>query len=185
MIRATVVNKRTLLIVGIDPQIPRAVVRDWLGDVAEQVDQRIAADFESERAAGAALRANQQATTEHKAAEGLDLRRGHATGNLQDHLDKGGYWAIGAMNTRSVAIHWNEDRLQADVDYAEFVAQAIVRGGRILAVLQKDARMSERYLAERESDWQHAKAPERPAVARAPRLRDLRTRILGTGVRVA
>lgn len=185
MIRATVANRRSLLITGLNPLIPQAMVRDWLGDVAELVDQRIAADYENSMAAGRALRANTEATIERKAAEGLDTRTGHATGNLQDHLNQGGYWSIGAMNARTVAINWDEDRLRADVDYAEFVAEAIVRGGLILAVLQKDARMAERYLAAREADWQRASTGASRRTARLPRLRDVRIAGIGTGVRVA
>lgn len=156
MIRAVVINRRSLQITGYDPALPPALLRQWLGDVAELADQRIARDYEAERAAGAALRANTEATDQRKAADGLDTRKGHATGNLQDHLDQGGYWDIGAVNARSATINWDEDALQADVDYAQYVAQAKVKGGQLLVLLAKDARVAAQYITQRQAEWQQA-----------------------------
>lgn len=186
MIRARIVNGYILNVSGLDPSIPRREVQEWMGDVAEQVDERIAADWDRERAAGFKMPANDPATTERKAAEGLDTKVGTATGNLQDHLDSGGYWKVGPVSRGRVTVTWDEAKLQRDVGYAEYVAELKVRGGRILAVLQKDARMAERYLEDRERDW--ARAQERKTarsggrtVAPAARRRSG----LGSRVRVA
>lgn len=157
MIRATITGGSTLAISGLNPEIPRRDVQDWLGDVAEQVDERIAKDWSNERAAGRKMPANTEATDQRKAREGLELKVGTATGNLQDHLDSGGYWTIGAVSRGRATIRWDESKLQGDVGYAEYVAQLKVQGGAILVLLAKDARMAERYMADRQNDWEAAR----------------------------
>lgn len=186
MTRATIQNHTSLIITGFDPEIPRREVKDWLEDIAEQIDERIAEDWSRERAAGRKMPANTEATDQRKAAEGLDLRVGTATGNLQDHLDSGGYWTIGAVSRGRATIRWDEGKLQNDVGYAEYVAELKVSGGRILHLLQKDARMAEAYMRDRQADWLRAHKPKAQpgrlqSVAPAAR----RIAGLGSKVRVA
>lgn len=186
MIRAFVINHRSLQVTGYHPALPLPTLRQWLGDVAELIDQRIAADYANERAAGAALRANLEATDQRKAADGLDTRKGHATGNLQDHLDRGGYWSIGAITARSATVNWNEDDLVADVEYAQYVAEAKVKGGNLLALLQKDARTASAYITQRQAEWLQAQGagPRGPAAAsRAVAVRGLAANARGLGSR--
>lgn len=183
MIRATVVNGATMQIAGMNPAIPRRDVREWLEDVAELADQRIAKDWSNERAAGRAMAANTEATDQRKAAEGLELKVGTATGNLQDHLDRGGYWTIGAIAGGRATITWDESALQADVEYAEYVADLKVSGDRILVLLQKDARMAEQYLRDREADWLRASPAGRDADERGVSFGASRRSRLGAKVR--
>jgi hypothetical protein len=186
VIRASITGGSTLTISGLNPEIARREVQDWLGDVAEQIDERIAKDWSNERAAGRKMPANTEATDQRKAAEGLSLKVGTATGNLQDHLDSGGYWTIGAVSRGRATIRWEESKLQGDVGYAEYVAERKVRGGQILVLLAKDARMAERYMADRQNDWEAARRrtegrrDTKPATTSASRTRAK----LGSRVRV-
>lgn len=182
MIRATT-NGDFMSISGLNPEIPRSTVTEWLEDVAEQVDERIAKDWERERAAGRKMPANTEETDQRKATDGLELKVGTATGNLQDHLDSGGYWTVGAVSAGKATIRWNEDALIGDVEYAEYVAELKVTGARILTVLQKDCRMAERYLADREADWARAHDSRPAATASRRQVQTARGR-LGSTVRV-
>lgn len=153
MIRVTVQGGDRLIITGL-PDAPRGTVRAWLEDVAEIVESRIAADFARERGAGRALVGNSRAYNERKAFEGLMAERGHATGNLQNELDAGGFYRIGPVSRGRAVLFWREDDLAARVDYAGYYAEAKVRGGKLLVVLAKDATEAARYLADVADDWE-------------------------------
>lgn len=153
MIRVTVQGGDRLVITGL-PEAPRGTVRAWLDDVGEIVESRIAADFQRERGAGKALAANSRAYNERKDFEGLMPERGHATGNLQNELDAGGFYTIGPVSRGRAVVFWKEDALIARVGYAGYYAEAKVKGGRLLVVLPKDAAEAKRYLDDVADDWQ-------------------------------
>lgn len=183
MIRCTT-NGQTMTISGMNPEIPRSEVKGWLEDVAELTDERIAEDWRNERLAGRKMPANEPETDERKAREGLDMGVGTATGNLQDHLDRGGYWKIGAISNGRASIQWDESALQADVEYAEYLAELKGNGRDILTVLQKDCRVAEEYLRDREADWQRANRRDtNDATGRSRRVQGRRAG-LGASVRV-
>lgn len=130
------------------PDVARRTVLGWLEDIAELVDARIAADFEREIAAGKRLAANKSSYEDRKTVEGLDDRRGHATGNLQNELDDGGMWTARIAGRGRATIRWDESKLQARVGYAEHFAEAKVRGGRLLVLVARDVRLAMQYLRE-------------------------------------
>jgi hypothetical protein len=146
-------NSSILVITGLPSDVPRRLVMEWLEDVAQLVEERIANDFDRERAGGAALKRNKTSYTERKAMEGLDERRGHATGNLQNELDAGGFARFNIMSGGRATIAWSDKALFARVDYAEYYAEAKVKGGRILKVLPVDVRAATAYLRDVGQDW--------------------------------
>jgi len=151
-IRASVTNAETLTINGLDSVIPQKQWKVWLEDVAELIHERIAKAFENESAAGKALGRNLSSTTQAKATEGADLRRGHMFGDLQDGLDRGGYDTISQSKTRAI-IKFDQNKLYNIVPHALYYARTKVAGHRILVVLQRDARMAEKYLTARAKEY--------------------------------
>lgn len=152
-IRATVANRETLGISGLNPDIPERRMRVWLGDIAEAIHLRIAKDFENERGAGKALGRVTDAHEQRKAIDGADPRRGHMFGDLQDALDQGGFDSISAITRGRVSIKFDENKLINRVDHAEWYAKAKVSGKRLLIVLPVDARAAEKFLKAREAEW--------------------------------
>lgn len=153
-VSAHVMNK-SRLVVKVPPGIPDHLLKQWGEDLAEIVEDRIARDFERERAAGKALKGVSSDHVQAKARDGLDLRKGHMYGDLQDALDNGGFAKVQAKRGR-IDITWNENDLISRVPHAEYYAEAKVPGQRILIVLAKDATQARQYVNARVRD--HAAA---------------------------
>lgn len=149
-VSAQVVNGQLVRFAGLDSRVPKSRWRNWLTDVAETWLEQIAEDFADEKAAGRALKANTEAYDDAKAAQGFDLRRGHRTGTLQDALDDGGFFRVGAIQGNGTAtVTLLEDRLFASVEWAEYYQQRKVVGGKILVVSKRMAGAAEEYLNDR------------------------------------
>lgn len=149
------VINRDQLVAIVPADVPLRQLREWGEDIAKIVDERIATDFENERGAGKALGGVSEEHEQRKAVDGLDLRKGHMHGDLQDALDRGGYWRVTVRRGR-IDIEWLEQDLYADVPHAEPYAEAKVRGGLLLAVLKRDAQAAEQYLRARLRDLARA-----------------------------
>jgi hypothetical protein len=153
-VSARVLNRDQLVVI-VPPDVPQRTLREWGEDIAKIVDERIATDFENERGAGKALGGVSEEHEQRKAVDGLDLRKGHMHGDLQDALDRGGYRRVSVRRGR-IDIEWLEQDLYADVPHAEPYAEAKVRGGLLLAVLKRDAQAAEQYLRARLRDLARA-----------------------------
>ncbi len=149
-VRATVVNK-SRIVVHVPRDIPVRDLQTWGEDIAELVEERIAQDFERERAAGRALKGNTEAHEQRKARDGWLMTKGHMSGDLQAELDAGGFADVRARSGR-LDIIWTENALRGRIEHAEYYAESKVAGGRILVTLQKDARTAEKYIKDRIQD---------------------------------
>lgn len=104
-------------------------VRAFAKDVAARLQDRIADEFEDERTFKGELKENTDAYTDSKVAAGLDPRRGHRTGALQDALRSARLWQV--VGERIV---FSEGRLMTAIDYATYYAASKARGGKIVGV---------------------------------------------------
>lgn len=183
--RVAIQNRESLIVTGLPAEMPRGLLRDLAEDIAGHIEERIAEDFERERGAGKALGSVSDAHEQRKARDGLDLRRGHMYGDLQDALNVGGNTRI-TLARGTIRIVFDEDSLRATVEHAEYYAESKVQGGRLLVPLPKDAAWAEHYLRGRIAEWesiQRAKIVREGR--RAGRPLSIRRGGLGSGVEVA
>lgn len=150
-VRASQQNHQRLIITIDGPDLPPGLLQEWAEDVAEITDERLASDFEDERASGKPLKGVTDEHEQRKARDGLLLTKGHMTGDLQDALDSGGFHRIRVSGNR-IDIEWLEDRLYSRVPHAEHYAEQKVWAKRILYVLPKDAVAARRYIEDRLRD---------------------------------
>lgn len=160
--RASIPNPEQLSVSNLDPTIPKDRWETWLQDVAALVEERIARDFERERGAGKALGAISDEHEQRKARDGLELERGHMTGDLQAELDAGGFASVVVVSSRG-DIRFDQEKLYARAPHARYYAEDKVQGGKILTFLRKDATAAEAYLKARVSEWQRGKSTRESA----------------------
>lgn len=113
----------SIVVMGIALDAGRVEVQHAAESFAEWLQEQIAETFESERTFGGKLSANTAAWNERKAAGGLDSRRGHATGALQDALYDVKLWRIRYAQGR-VTIVVSESPLFTRIPYAEYYQEA-------------------------------------------------------------
>lgn len=180
-IRATVANKETLTLSGWPDDIPPGRIMLWCQDIGLIIEERIALDFEKERAAGKALGGVTSEHEQRKAADGLDLRKGHMYGDLQFGIDQGGFSRVTVTNGKAF-IKFDERVLDNRVPHAIHYRTQKVKGDRILVVLQKDATEAAKYLRARVREWQQG-TETRIAVGER-RQRRANERLIRTAARV-
>lgn len=157
---AHAVNEETLVVSGIDREIPVATLKVWGEDIAEITEATIAEDFADEMAAGKPLAPVSDAHEQRKARDGLDPRHGHMTGELQDQLDAGGFARVTASPGR-ITVKFDEGILHSRYDVSEWYAESKVHGGRILTVLPKHAKAAQSYVSDRVADYKRGQARKR------------------------
>lgn len=153
MARALIQNRNTLVISDLPDDLPVARLRLWAGDIAQHVEERIADDFDDEEAAGVALEDYGDEHAQRKARDGLDMRKGHMYGDLQNELDIGGFYKISVVRGGRVLIRLDEGQLQRRVGHAKYYAKQKVKGGKILVFLQKDVQYAVNYMSARVREW--------------------------------
>jgi hypothetical protein len=124
---------------GLDTDIaPKAYWHATVVEMAEALQERIAETFEGERTARGPLRPFGKQWARYKASHGLDPRKGHATGALQDALydSSGRLFEVRRVSARkgtvAYRVYFKPAWLHSRVGYATFYEQAKVRGQGIL-----------------------------------------------------
>jgi hypothetical protein len=120
---------------------PRVYWLEAVNRMGDALQEMISDSFAGERTMGAAqLRTNTPKWNAYKARKGLDPRRGHATGNLQSHLEAGRrlFQVRRASQVKkgevAYRIYFRPAWLHSRVRYAAFYEAAKVRTRGILSV---------------------------------------------------
>lgn len=124
-------------VTGIDvANVPKGQWRAAMDYMGAILQSRVAASFATQRTQGTRwLDRNSAEWDAYKRKHNLDHRRGHATGNLQNHLNaQERLYSITAIVNGTATLTMREDWLQGRVPYAEFYAAKKVNSKGILAL---------------------------------------------------
>lgn len=135
-VKATLKGAFTVVVTGLDTQgVSKSEWRAALDKMGLDLQERISESFANEKVAGSSwLKANSAQWNRRKFFEGLDPRRGHATGRLAAALDGPRLFTISAVKNGRATIRFLEPRLHGRVPYATYYEDDKVRRAGILAL---------------------------------------------------
>ena len=173
-------------VVQIDGEYPPAKVAAF----GRALQARIARAYEASRTWGGALKPNTQSYTVWKISQGLDIRRGWATGKLGAAIANVKCWTARKVSG-GWRIEFSDNPLMGAVDYAKYYREAKVPGLVIMGVIPAWVKEAEPVLG-KAAPVDAKKQPKRqPATARASGGQVIRSpsvsfirRLLGQEVRV-
>jgi hypothetical protein len=138
---------------------PPAYWYETVNRIGDNLQEQIEASFAAERVAGSSqLGRNTPRWNAYKARKGLDPRRGHATGHLQEQLGVARLFQVRRVPARkgtvAYRIYFQQGWLHSRVPYAEYYEQAKVRRKGILSLAKSWVRNASIILHEAEAATQ-------------------------------